>query len=206
MPRKEKKRDQLRGDAQAKDFLNDYLAQIQDKTERKKIKEALKKGTLEAEQKVRELKAELDLVRGQLKIENEKRRKAEEILEKREPLLTERVKEISCLYSVVSLLANTEYPSADAKLQDIVNLIPTGWQYPQDTCARIVFAGKEYRTSNFQETLWHQTAGILVNGQPAGILDVRFLQEKPCKEEGPFLLEERTLIDIIAKIVGEMMS
>jgi len=36
-------------------------------------------------------------------------------------------------------------------------------------------------------------------------LAVSYLQEKPAKDEG-FLLEERTLIDVLAKFLGEMIE
>jgi len=37
-------------------------------------------------------------------------------------------------------------------------------------------------------------------------LAVSYLQEKPAKDEGPFYMEERTLIDVIAKFLGEMIE
>jgi hypothetical protein len=35
---------------------------------------------------------------------------------------------------------------------------------------------------------------------------VGYLREKPPREEGPFLLEERTLIDVLARLIGEIMG
>ena len=125
-------------ETEAKAFLRDYLAPIPNPKERQKIKETIQKITAVREQRIKELKAELECVKEQLKLEREKRNWAEEILRKREPLLTERVKEISCLYSIVNLMGDRNYPSEEAKLKDIVRLIPTGWHCPQDACARII--------------------------------------------------------------------
>ncbi len=116
------------------------------------------------------------------------------------------MKEISCLYSIVSLMADRSYPSEEEKMKDIVKLIPTGWHCPQDACARIILWGREYRTDNFQDTPWKQISSIIVNGEPAGTLAVGYLKEKPVREEGPFLLEERTLIDVMARLIGEIMG
>jgi hypothetical protein len=116
------------------------------------------------------------------------------------------VKEISCLYSIVSLLADRSYPSEEKKVQDIVKLIPTGWHCPQDAYARIILWGREYKTDNFQDTPWKQISSIIVNGEPAGSLAVGYLKEKPVREEGPFLLEERTLIDVMARLIGEIIG
>lgn len=193
-------------ETEAKAFLKDFLTPLQDPKERQRIKEAVQKITVAAGQCIKELQAELDSAKELLKQEKEKRDQAEERLKKREPLLTERVKEISCLYSIVSLMVDRSYPSEEKKVQDIVKLIPTGWHCPQDACARIILWGKEYKTDNFQDTPWKQVSSIIVNGEPAGTLAVVYLKEKPAREEGPFLLEERTLIDVLARLIGEIMG
>jgi len=206
MKKKGKTKQQILFEEKTKPFLNDYSVQVQDKIDRKKIKEAIRKIADATEQRIKKLNAELNFVKEQLRQEIEKRKHAVEILRQQEPLLSERVKEISCLYSVISLLANKKYASGEEKIHDIVKLIPTGWQYPEDTCVQIILEGKEYKTDNFEETPWRQTAEILVNGEPKGILAVSYLQEKPAKDEGPFYLEERTLIDVLAKFLGEMIE
>jgi hypothetical protein len=155
-------------------------------------------------ERIRGLEREVSALREELKEEKEKREKAEEIFRKREPVLTERVKEISCLYSVVSLLGSRDYASEEDKIKDIVKIIPTGWYYPEDAWARITFGGKEYRTGNFDDTPWKHTAEITVEGEPQGTLTVGYLKEKPPREEGPFWLEERTLLDALAKLIGEI--
>jgi hypothetical protein len=191
---------------EAKAFLKDYLAAIPGPKERQRIKEAVQRITVSAEQRLKELRAELHSTMEELNREREKRTRAEEILRKREPLLTERVKEISCLYSIVNLMGDRSYPLEEEKLKDIVKLVPTGYHCPQDACARITLWGKDYKTDNFQETPWKQVSSILVNGEPAGTLAVGYLEEKPIREEGPFLLEERTLINVLARLIGEIMG
>jgi hypothetical protein len=193
-------------ETEAKAYLKGYLPLLQDPEERQRIKLAVQKITAAAEERIQELQAELDLSKEQLKQEKEKRNQAEEILRKREPLLTERVKEISCLYSIVSLMADRSYPSEEKKVQDIVRLIPTGWHEPQDAYGLIILWGREYKTDNFQDTPWKQISSIIVNGEPAGSLAVGYLKEKPVREEGPFLLEERTLIDVMARLIGEIIG
>ena len=206
MKKKGKTRQQILSEEKSKPFLNDYSVQVQDKINRKKMKEAIRKIADAAEQRIKKLNAELNFVKDQLRQQIEKRKHAVEILRQQEPLLSERVKEISCLYSVINLLGNKKYASAEETIHDIMKLIPTGWQYPEDTCVQIILEGKEYKTDNFKETPWRQTAEILVNGEPKGILAVSYLQEKPAKDEGPFYMEQRTLIDVLAKFLGEMIE
>ena len=206
MKKKGKTKQQILYEEKTEAFLNDFAVQDQDEIEHKKVKEAIRKIADAAQQRIKKLNAELNFVKEQLRQAIEKQKHAVEILRQQEPLLSERVKEISCLYSVISLLGNKKYVSDDEKIHDIVKLIPTGWQYPEDTCVQIILEGKEYKTDNFKETPWRQTAEILVNGAPKGILAVNYLQEKPAKDEGPFYMEERTLIDVIAKFLGEMIE
>jgi hypothetical protein len=206
MKKKGKTKQQILFEEKTKPFLNDYSVQVQDKIDRKKVKEAIRKLADATEQRINKLNAELNFVKELLRQAIEKQKHAVEILRQQEPLLSERVKEISCLYSVISLLGNKKYVSDDEKIHDIVKLIPTGWQYPEDTCVQIILEGKEYKTDNFKETPWKQIAEILVNGEPKGILAVSYLQEKPAKDEGAFYLEERTLIDVLAKFLGEMIE
>jgi hypothetical protein len=206
MEKKGKTRRQILFGERTKSFLNDYSVQFQDENKRKKIEEATQKIAAATEQRIRKLNAELNFVKEQLRQETEKRKHAVAILRKQEPLLPERVKEIGCLYSVIGVLGNKKYASNEEKIHDIIKLIPGGWQYPEDTCVQIILEGKEYKTDNFKETPWRQTAEILVNGEPKGILAVSYLQEKPAKDEGPFYMEERTLMDVIAKFLGEMIE
>jgi hypothetical protein len=206
MKKKGKKKQQIIFEEKTKSFLNDYSAQVQDKIERKKVEEAIRKIADAAEQRIKKLNAELDFVKEELRQEIEKRKHAVDILRKQEPHLAERVKEIGCLYSVIGLLGNKKYASDEEKIRDILRLIPNGWQYPEDTCVQIILEGKEYKTDNFKQTPWSQTSEILVNGKPKGILAVSYLQEKPAKDEGPFYMEERTLIDVIAKFLGEIIE
>jgi hypothetical protein len=206
MKKKGKTKQEILFEEKTKPFLNDYSIQVQDKIDRKKIKEEIRKIIEAAEQRINKLNAELTFVKELLRQEIEKRKQVLEILRKEDSLLSERVKEISCLYSIISVLDNKKYASDEEKIHDIVKLIPTGWQYPEDACVQIILEGKEYKTDNFKETPWRQTAEILVNGEPKGILAVSYLQEKPAKDEGPFYLEERTLINVIAKFLGEIIE
>jgi len=81
--------------------------------------------------------------------------------------LQERVKELNCLYGI-SKIVEKFGNSLDKILKGIVDLIPPAWQYPSITCARIAIDGKEFRTDNFNETKWKQTADIFVSGLRSG--------------------------------------
>ena len=96
--------------------------------------------------------------------------------------LSERVKELNCLYGI-SRLFETGYNSLDEAMQAVVALIPPAWQYPEVTCARIKLKNAEFKTGNFKETEWKQSQNIVVNGKRFGALEVYYLVEKPESEE-----------------------
>jgi PAS domain S-box-containing protein len=129
----------------------------------------------------------------------------ERTLQKRTYDLGERVKELNCLYGISKLLEEQDI-SLEEIVQEIVNLIPPAWQYPEITCARLLLENHEVRTENFQETAWKQTSDILLKNEVHGIIEVFYLEEKPEYDGGPFLNEEQDLIDSIAQNLGEYIG
>ncbi len=122
-----------------------------------------------------------------------------------ERALRERVKELNCLYAITQL-AEKGPDTLDEFLSGVVGILPPSWQYPQITCARITLQGKSHKSSNFKATKWRQSARIHVFGKPAGQVEVFYLEERPALYEGPFLREERTLIDAVAERIGAVAA
>jgi len=132
-----------------------------------------------------------------------KRKRTEGLLRKQTHDLDERVKELNCLYGISKIRERPDI-AFEEMLQEIVDLIPPSWQYPEITCARIIKEGQEYKTKNFKETVWKQTSKIVVHGKRIGILEICYLEEKTESDEGPFLKEERSLISAIAERLGRV--
>jgi len=115
--------------------------------------------------------------------------------------LTERVKELTCLYGIAKV-AEQFNNSLHKILQGIVNILPPAWQYPEITCAKIILDGRSFTTPNFQENNQKQTADIVIDGEKRGVVKVVYIEKKPELNEGPFLNEERSLIDTVAKQIA----
>ncbi|MGD9116805.1 MAG: PAS domain S-box protein [Dehalococcoidia bacterium] len=113
--------------------------------------------------------------------------------------LKERMKEIRCLYNVETI-GNNPALSLDEIYRKVVEVLPPGWQYPEVTAARLSIDGKVFKTKNYvdKDGGWKQSAQIKVYGTRAGEVEVVYLEEKPEFDEGPFLKEERQLIDSVA--------
>ena len=111
--------------------------------------------------------------------------------------LAERAKELNCLYAVEELTS-----AADTSLEDVfrgvIEAIPSGWQYPGACQARITYNGVCYQSPHFAPSAWVQRATIQVQGETVGLLEVFYTEQMPAAGEGPFLQEERKLIDTIA--------
>jgi DNA-binding CsgD family transcriptional regulator len=125
--------------------------------------------------------------------------------DKVESALRERVKELNCLYGI-SQLAERYLHSLDDMLQELVKFLPFSWQYPEVTCARILFEGKTYASDRFKVTNWRQSALIYVHHEPVGEVGIFYLEECPPSDEGPFLKEERALLDVVAEQIGTIAT
>lgn len=118
--------------------------------------------------------------------------------------LKERAKELNCLYEVQALLNNPAIHLADV-FEGIIKAIPPGWQYPEVCQARIRYAGKIHQSPGYQDTPWIQCAEILIQENVQGEICVSYTEEKPEIDEGPFLREERRLINTIADQLGNYL-
>jgi len=117
--------------------------------------------------------------------------------------LQERIKELNCLYAIAQLSEAAEGPIEEV-LDVVVNIIPPSWQYPEITCGRITFMDGVFKSPGFKLTPWRQIAPIHYYGEIAGEITVCYLEERPASFEGPFLYEERVLLDAIAERVGNI--
>lgn len=115
-------------------------------------------------------------------------------------LLKERVKELTTIYKLNSILQDEHLP-ADVIFSNIVNLLPSGWQYPEICVARISFDGKEYLSPGYVPVAIKQVALFaLVDGRE-GMIEVGYTEETQHEYEGPFFKEERDLIDTVAETI-----
>lgn len=119
--------------------------------------------------------------------------------------LKERVKELTALHGTVRVLQDST-KTLEEVFGEIVALIPPAWQYPEITAARIQFEGLTLATPYFHETVWMQRAPLVTARGTNGSIDVVYLEQRPKELEGPFLLEERHLIDSLADSVSSYLT
>jgi PAS domain S-box-containing protein len=115
----------------------------------------------------------------------------------------ERMKELSAFYSLAEM-TEREGITIDQLCRELADILPKSWQYPEISCCRVVIGANEFRTENFSESPWMLSAPVRVNRSVAGRIDVGYLEKMPESDEGPFMKEERLLINAIAERLGRI--
>jgi signal transduction histidine kinase len=133
------------------------------------------------------------------------RKRAEERTREALHHLSERVKELTLLHEAARVLGDEQRPVAEL-LRDFVSIVPSAWQYPQITAARITLGQCEFSTPNFVESRWLQRAFFKTLDGQQGKLEVAYTGERPGEFAGPFLAEESRLIESLARMVGSALQ
>ena len=120
-----------------------------------------------------------------------------EALDKLIDSLEDRVKELNCLYEVEELLRESELELDDI-LHRIAMLIPPAFQYPEICRAKILYRSKVFASRDPKDSLWVLSTDIVLQEQPVGSIHVCYDEEKPQLDVGPFLADEKRLLDSIS--------
>jgi len=113
--------------------------------------------------------------------------------------LGERVKELKALHRTARVLQQIGRP-VDELMEEVVSGLPPAWQHPGETEARIVYGDRCWQTPDFVLTPWSLTSQFATQ-HGRGELSVVYLAEHERRDEGPFLREERDLIDSLAEML-----
>jgi hypothetical protein len=119
--------------------------------------------------------------------------------------LAERAKELTCLYAIEEILKEPD-ADVDQICDRVIEAIPPGWQFPEICVARITLDGKECCSPNFRKTAWKLSADIMQREQVVGKVSVYYIREMPAADIGPFLKEEKKLIETIADRLGHYLA
>lgn len=119
-------------------------------------------------------------------------------------ILQERMKELNCLHRLSRLFDTSGTASLEVILQQSLLLLPPGWQYPEITAARLVLKNQTYTTPNYRSTDWIISTDIKVYEKISGVLEIVYLEERPLADDGPFLKEEKELLESVAERLGRI--
>ncbi len=110
----------------------------------------------------------------------------------------ERLKELACINRATQILK--ERKPVDETMMHLVLEFPPAMQYPEFTVARIMFQGRSFETPGFRETEWNLARNFAtIDGN--GSVEICYTKEFLPGDEGPFLKEERELIDNVTGLI-----
>ncbi len=115
--------------------------------------------------------------------------------------LGERIKELTALHNTARIIQDRQKEPIEV-VRAVVDILPNAWQYPHITVGRILFDKIEVASPGFRETPWSQKATFSLRSGETGQITVAYLEEMSEAHEGPFLLEERHLIDSLAEMLN----
>ncbi len=121
-----------------------------------------------------------------------------------EAKLKERVKELTCLYQVTSIIVNSDYDELDTSLEAIVYCLKRAWQFENDTEVYLKVADYKTETKNYQPNMVFLEQDIKVFNNVDGVIKIGYPLERYSKSD--FLTEERTLLHSVSLAVGNLME
>lgn len=117
--------------------------------------------------------------------------------------LTERVKELTCIYNITRIGAET-HTSLGEMFTEIANIVPDGFLHPEHTCCRIVYGQEEFTSGDYRPCQHVLTERLLVNDQDAGFVEVGYLEDGGLEGQYPFLKEEQPLLMTISRELSKI--
>ena len=119
--------------------------------------------------------------------------------------LGERVKELTALHDAARLLEDDRVDVAGL-LEQIATLLPPAFQFPDIAEASVSYGDTSVRTPGFVESPWMISAELQTTDGTRGALRVVYLAARPESAEGPFVREERRLLNSLAEMVSSALD
>lgn len=119
--------------------------------------------------------------------------------------LRERVKELDCLYEITRLAQRHDL-ALEEILTGVGAIVVRAWQFPEIACAKLTVGGRSFTTPAARRPVAKQASPVRVHGEVVGHIEVGYCGKSPPSDEGPFLREERHLLDAVAGHLGRIIE
>ncbi len=122
--------------------------------------------------------------------------------------LRERLKELRCLYDISSCMMADRGREVDELCREIVEVLASGFQFDEIAAAHIEMRDVAVYGSGWQPPVASIRADIDDRGQSAGYIEVGYREEGADQGDGlgPFLSEEKQMLEVVAANVGQMLE
>ena len=121
-----------------------------------------------------------------------------------EDKLKERVKELTCLYEVTSIIVNSDYDQLDASLEAIAYCLKRAWQFENVTEVFLKTGEFQVQTEDFNHDMVTLVSKIKVFNKVEGEVLVGYPSNKYTLDD--FLVEEQTLLNNVALDIGNLIE
>ncbi|MGB5437692.1 MAG: HAMP domain-containing sensor histidine kinase [Maribacter sp.] len=121
-----------------------------------------------------------------------------------EAKLKERIKELTCLYEVTSIIVNSDYDQLETSLEAIVYSLKKAWQFEDVTEVLLSVGDYKVKTEDFRPDMVDIKSDIKVFNKVDGQIIVGYPSEKYAVSD--FLDEEKILLDNVSLAVGNLLE
>lgn len=121
-----------------------------------------------------------------------------------EQKLKERIKELTCLYEVTSLIVNCDYDDVKPALKGIVQCLERAWQFDEETYVSLKIDDYDIRTPEKGDDYVFLESAITIFNKPQGRVKVGYPAPKYVLAD--FLEEEQQLLDNVCLEIGHLME
>ncbi len=115
--------------------------------------------------------------------------------------LHERVKELTLLHSAARLM-QARGLTDQVVLTELAALLRPAFQYPGICQTRITFSELDAHTPGWCDSPWRIESSFSTSDGTRGTVEIVYVSKRPAAFEGPFLAEERKLIDSVAEMLA----
>ncbi len=124
--------------------------------------------------------------------------------EKMQLALKERVKELNGFYSISKITSSSK--PMHQMLQEIVEVIPSSWQFPELTYTKIDWNNNVFKTKNYVQNNLRLESPLKIDDKEVGKLTIGYTQVPYDTNTSRFLPEEKDLINGMAELINKAIS
>lgn len=86
-----------------------------------------------------------------------------------------------------------------------VKSLRDSFQNPEYACARMIIGNREFRTANYLETQWRNTAPVIINDTVIGNIETGYIYERPGGEDIESMAGELSFLKEISEHLAMML-
>ncbi|EIJ37401.1 histidine kinase [Galbibacter orientalis DSM 19592] len=121
-----------------------------------------------------------------------------------EDKLRERIKELTCLYEVTSIIVNCDYSQLELSLQAIAHCLKGAVQYETESYVKITTNNYVLEDGSFKESLCCIKSNIKVFNEVSGTILIGYPSDKFSEDD--FLDEEKKLLENVCLEIGNLIE